>query len=88
MSLEFGEKRIGLAVVNKESKIVSPLKTIINNGGKVIACDISNFEEIENGAKPYEFSKKYKDLVYYKCDITNESSVKKMFNNLSKLNFL
>ena len=32
LSLDFGEKRIGLAVGDTESKIVSPLKTIINNG--------------------------------------------------------
>lgn len=62
--------------------------TIINNGGKVIACDISNFDEIENKSKPYMVSKKHKNLIFYLCDITNESNVKEMFNNLRKLNFL
>ena len=62
--------------------------TVLDNGGKVIACDISGFDEIENGEKPYLFSKKYKNMIYYICDITNELNVKKMFKNLSKLNFL
>jgi putative Holliday junction resolvase len=32
LSIDFGEKRIGLAVGDTESKIVSPLKTIKNSG--------------------------------------------------------
>ena len=32
LSIDFGEKRIGLAVGDTESKIASPLKTIKNSG--------------------------------------------------------
>ncbi len=60
---------------------------LINYGAKVIACDITNFPISLNKNNPFHISKN-KNLVYYFCNIKEEDSVKRMFYDLKKINFL
>ena len=60
---------------------------LINFGAKVIACDINNFPFSLSKNNPFHISDN-KNLVYYFCNITEEASVERMFDDLKKINFL
>ena len=60
---------------------------LISQGAKVIACDLINFPFLLNKHNPLKVSEN-RNLVYYFCDITDESSVIGMFNDLKEINFL
>lgn len=63
------------------------VKYLLSLGANVIACDINNFPYPLNKNNPFHISDN-KNLVYFFCNITEEDSVKRMFYDLKKLNFL
>lgn len=60
---------------------------LLDFGAKVVACDITNFPFSLDEKEPFHISSN-KNLVYYFCNIKEEDSVKRMFYDLKKINFL
>jgi putative Holliday junction resolvase len=75
LSIDFGEKRIGLAVGDTESKIASPLKTIVNNNSKNTCNTISII------AKEWDISR----IIIGMPEIYNNQEINKKIKNFGKM---
>ena len=75
LSVDFGEKRIGLAVGDTESKIASPLKTIENNGF-LETCD-----EISKIVAEWNISK----IIIGMPEMFNDQEINKRIKNFGKM---
>ena len=74
LSIDFGEKRIGLAIGDTESKIASPLKTISNIGS------VENFNAIDLIAKEWSISR----IIIGMPNIYDKQEINKKIKNFGK----
>ena len=75
LSVDFGEKRIGLAVGDTESKIVSPLKTITNNGS------LETYNIILKTVEEWEISK----IIVGMPEMYKDQEINKKIKNFGKM---
>ena len=76
LSIDFGEKRIGFAIGDTESKIASPLKTIVNNSSKNTCNSI-----ISIIAKEWDISR----IIIGMPEIYNNQEINKKIKNFGKM---
>ena len=75
LSIDFGEKRIGFAIGDTESKIASPLKTIKNNGNE------SNCASISKIVEEWKISR----IIIGKPEIYADQAINKKIENFGKI---